>query len=90
MNKERIKFFIKEVLIFTALIIILPIITAYIVSSIMAVSDYGKNFEFENIISLSREIVIATYLITPLTAKLPNFGKINRWWRFFIIYMILS
>ena len=90
MNKERIKFFAKEVMIFLALIIILPAITAYIVSSIMAVSDYGKNFEFENIISLSREIVIATYLITPLTAKLPNFGKINRWWRFFIIYMMLS
>ena len=87
MNKERIKFFIKEVLIFAALIIILPIINAYIytyVASITDLNNYSEN------LSTARISVILGYLITPLTAKLPNFGKINRWWRFFIVYMMLS
>ena len=87
MNKERIKFFIKEVLIFLALIIILPAINAYIytyVASMEDLSNYNEN------LSTARITVILGYLITPLTAKLPNFGKINRWWRFFIIYMMLS
>ena len=87
MNKERIKFFTKEVLIFSILIIILPIINAHIytyVASITDLNNYNEN------LSTARISVILSYIITPLTAKLPNFGKISRWWRFFIIYMILS
>ena len=90
MNKERIKFFTKEVLIFILLLLVVPSLTAYIASTAIEFSGYDKVIKFEDIISLSREIFVLAYLITPLTAKLPNFGKINRWWRFFIVYIMLS
>lgn len=87
MNKERIKFFAKEVFIFAILIIILPIINAYMYTYLLSMVDLNN---YSENLSNARIMVILSYLITPLTARLPNFGKINRWWRFFIVYIMLS
>lgn len=90
MNLNRIKFFAKEITIFILLITILPLITACIITPAMDALGYGEIAKFNEVASLSVWTIILTYLITPLTAKLPNFGKINRWWRFFIIYAMLA
>ena len=84
MDKDKIRFFAKEAVILVVLLTIVPALMTKIITYA------GVDTEYTRDVLVSEILFILAYIITPLTAKIPKFGNLNRWIRFAIIYTFLS
>jgi len=84
MDLKKTGYFIKEAILFLLLIMAVPPLISTIIGWIDNERDYRED------LFVSRLLFFIAYFLTPLTAKIKKFGKLNKWARFLIIYILMS
>lgn len=84
MNLKKTGYLIKEAMLFLLLIMVVPPLVSTIIGWIDNERDYRED------LFVSKVLFFIAYFLTPLTAKIKKFGRLNKWVRFFIIYVLMS
>lgn len=84
MNLKKTGYFIKEAMLFLLLIMVVPPLVSTIIGWIDNERDYRED------LFVSKVLFFIAYFLTPLTSKIKKFGRLNKWVRFFIIYVLMS
>ena len=71
-------------MLFLLLIMVVPPLILTIIGWIDNERDYRDD------LCVSKVLFFVAYFLTPLTAKIKKFGRLNKWGRFFIICMLMS
>lgn len=87
MDLKKTGYFIKEAMLFLLLIMVVPPLISTIIGWIDNERDYREDLFVSKVLFL---LLFIAYFLTPLTAKIKKFGRLNKWGKFFIIYVLMS